>query len=422
MKIRICIIIFGSFLLSSCIPDTELESDSDCTEEALIGCETSANETNTETLDDQVAEENSTPAPSPAAPPSPRPEVQPPQQTSTPFVTLVSGVFEDGQNLTIQGVNFKTRPNQSPIIWDQFENGRSNELLADSSNWLGYNEKDGAIYSNSEAYSGALSVSNTPTDPGNDFMTNFQTFAPTDTVYLSYMFKWVDNNNPEYQDPEEFCGRDRSEEANDILLYGILKLSRITSTGSNNGDHYNGPGTSAQTLNPYGSCSAYATLSNESESPTFYGAGRIYKGIWQRLEVTYHLPTSTHPGSVNYFVDNNTGRLIERSDYVTRNVESSYKLDSVLLGLMMPNTKKSLGADMTLYIDDVYVDNTPARIEMCESNQWENCHKKFIQIVSSWSDSSISFKANKAAMIEGTDYYLYVIDKDENVSSAYGPF
>jgi len=65
----------------------------------------------------------------------------------------------------------------------------------------------------------------------------------------------------------------------------------------------------------------------------------------------------------------------------------------------------------TTYFDDVYLDNTWARVVIGDSSTYEDCTIRETQIPSAWSDTSITVTFNQGSFSEGT-VYLYVIDAD----------
>jgi len=75
-----------------------------------------------------------------------------------------------------------------------------------------------------------------------------------------------------------------------------------------------------------------------------------------------------------------------------------------------------------IYYDDVYIDNTIARVVIGDSSDFGNCTHQEIQIPTAWSDSSITITANGGSFAAGERVYLFVVDADGNVSNGYGVF
>jgi len=65
-----------------------------------------------------------------------------------------------------------------------------------------------------------------------------------------------------------------------------------------------------------------------------------------------------------------------------------------------------------MWQDDIYVDNTRARVEIGDASNWSDCIHRDIQIPTSWSDDSIAIDVNQGSFAVGEDVYLYVVDSD----------
>ena len=79
------------------------------------------------------------------------------------------------------------------------------------------------------------------------------------------------------------------------------------------------------------------------------------------------------------------------------------------------------GATSTYYwaYDDVYVDATQARVEICNTATWATRTHCEIQIPVTWSSSSIGIKVNPGSFVSLANQYLYVVDSSGSVSTAY---
>ena len=60
--------------------------------------------------------------------------------------------------------------------------------------------------------------------------------------------------------------------------------------------------------------------------------------------------------------------------------------------------------------DDVYIDFTQARLEMCDTASWSARTRCEIQTPQSWSANSITIKNNQGSFNNGDTAYLYVVD------------
>jgi len=71
------------------------------------------------------------------------------------------------------------------------------------------------------------------------------------------------------------------------------------------------------------------------------------------------------------------------------------------------------------YIDDVYIDNTWARVELGDSSDYDFCTHREIQVPSAWSSDTITVSANVGSLGGVDELYLFVTDHDGNVSDGF---
>ena len=67
---------------------------------------------------------------------------------------------------------------------------------------------------------------------------------------------------------------------------------------------------------------------------------------------------------------------------------------------------------------DVYVSNSPARVELCAASTWTSCAVRELQQTSSWADQRIEFKLSLGRLTGKSPLYLYVIDSQGRVNSS----
>jgi hypothetical protein len=76
-------------------------------------------------------------------------------------------------------------------------------------------------------------------------------------------------------------------------------------------------------------------------------------------------------------------------------------------------------AGTRLWSDDVYVDNTWARVMIGDNPVFSSARNREIQIPSAWSTNSITITANTASFPVGTPAYLFVIDSTGAASAGF---
>ena len=67
--------------------------------------------------------------------------------------------------------------------------------------------------------------------------------------------------------------------------------------------------------------------------------------------------------------------------------------------------------------DDIFIDFTQARVELCNSSSWSGRSQCEIQIPVTWTSSSIGIQVNQGAFPAGGTAYLYVVDQSGAVNS-----
>ena len=77
--------------------------------------------------------------------------------------------------------------------------------------------------------------------------------------------------------------------------------------------------------------------------------------------------------------------------------------------------------EIDLYYDDIYIDNSWARVEIGDAATYANCTHREIQIPTAWSSTEITAIANYGSFNDGEQVYLFVVDEDGEASSGYGP-
>jgi|TARA_R110000850_G_scaffold8233_3_gene30659 hypothetical protein len=125
---------------------------------------------------------------------------------------------------------------------------------------------------------------------------------------------------------------------------------------------------------------------------------------------------------IDAWMDSNTNKMIihvngreviDVDDFRKSNVSEG--LDVALIGF-----DPSIGdnyRNMVFGIDDVYISNSRARIEVSNSETWKEGITSEIITPISWSDNEISFKLDLAVVDKSSPLYFYVINSSGEVNS-----
>ncbi len=139
---------------------------------------------------------------------------------------------------------------------------------------------------------------------------------------------------------------------------------------------------------------------------------------WHTVELYFKLsnPGGETNGVASFRLDSD---FDESTGIVTRKSGDSSLLEYFMFGQSV--AKPAYASES--YIDDVYVDNTRARVEIGDNAIFANCTHREIQIPSDWSDNgnpgeaSITITLNRGSFDPCETYYLFIIDANGNINS-----
>lgn len=317
------------------------------------------------------------------------------QSHAQPVINSVDGAVLHGQAIEINGSSFGTKTVVAPLIWDNFENGTLDGTVQNGWSLQRENETY-PIYTDVQKYGrGNLSLTNhIEPNGGCQFCGAYQEVEESYELYTSYRFRL------------DVTGND----------YLILKLARLASTPNYGGvKNYNGAGTLKYQYQPMYDW-GYVNLETSSDTDIKVTCTGTPAGDWHRIEMYYKLsqPAGAANGAAWIVINNETDSRFMWKDSVTLEEGYELKLHSLLLPLMGANPREDGKFD--LYVDDVYLDNSLARVEIGNASTWSASTRKEIQIPTSWSSSAITVNVNAGNFEDEEQVYLYVVDKDGNVN------
>ena len=317
-----------------------------------------------------------------------------PNLYAAPNIVTISGEFAPGSILTINGSGFGTKASVQPFKSDNFENGTLGTPIIDNG-WTGYRRFDQTfffdpIYSNANPHTGTQCMLNTTPYSGSDFGGVGLKGLDSLKLYYSVWFYW--------------------EEVNDDYAQGapVMKVMRVNSSlAGTEGDFYTPTPSFWVTERPK-TRHTYAGV-NPSDGSIEQVLDDLTPDSWHRMELYLELsnPAGSTNGTALMWMDG-----VASYDFqgITRtSSKAGWNLDNFLLPAMIDRG----GQILNYYVDDVYVDTTSQRIELCTSPIWENCTTKVIQRITAWSDNEVSLEINLDAFPPGENkLYLYVVDEN----------
>lgn len=143
------------------------------------------------------------------------------------------------------------------------------------------------------------------------------------------------------------------------------------------------------------------------------------KGYWINVAMQMKLSTNgegyvyysrTPPHTnIQYYKGSKTG--------INLSAGSRGPLNSIALGYYITTYM----SEANTYWDDIYVDNSWARVEVGNGATYDACSHREIQIPSTWSNNSITMTVKQGSFAEGEKVYLYVVDEAGTPSPGHGP-
>lgn len=332
-----------------------------------------------------------------------------------------SGALEHGGELIINGTGFGSKQNATPIKWETFESYTAGGHILNKGTtpqWTSTGDSTSQpTVVNTKSHGGNKAVySDFPLNDNDCSFTFAQIdFPDTLDLYASYWVYW-DNT----------IGRDLSNQRADFF-----KMNRFNTDKEYSGAPALKPAFWVDYGIPEGNGSprgylVYQVL-NDSRNTNSYitwktgGTNNFTHGSWHRLEMFVHLsdPPGNTDGKVEWRIDCQPVDVhIDAGNPSITRVAGDTKMFNIFL-MELSGCGFSVSGKPYMWQDDIYVDNTRARVEIGDSSNWNSCNHREIQIPLEWNDSGTQIKisVNKGSFDKLDDKYLFVVDKEGAVSS-----
>ncbi len=146
------------------------------------------------------------------------------------------------------------------------------------------------------------------------------------------------------------------------------------------------------------------------------------EGEWCRLEL--FMQASSSPGeydcSIQYYIHRPGSSITKALDKTALRSYVSGETARWRYYIFQNYQGNGLAGSSKVWMDDIYIQDTKARVEIGDASTWSGCTHREIQPPSAWSGSSITIKLNQGSFTSLSGKYLYVVDSSGNVSAGYG--
>ncbi|MBI5193533.1 MAG: hypothetical protein HZA08_08855 [Nitrospirae bacterium] len=305
------------------------------------------------------------------------------QAVAQPNITNVSGTVSQSATVTVTGSGFGTKALGSPLWWDDAETGT---VSANYNSVIGNN-----IYS---AGSGQFSSNSTR-------YLQFESFN-------NYTIRWA--SKP--------VGTTLNRTIAFFKWRWDPNFTFNTSGGTGNekifmwGDNWDGAAPNIGLCTRHEFQKIY--LCNVSPE-TSWGNFTAVAGQWYDFKVILDIDyngTYGSNGSASIYVDN---VLISSGTGISFSATNDPGVQEPHIGGWVGSSSGRAG-DIT-YADNIYIDNTWARIEIGNASTLSASTIREVQIPSAWTDTSITITVNQGSFNNLDNVYLYVFDANGNVNA-----
>jgi hypothetical protein len=319
---------------------------------------------------------------------------------AAPQITGTSGTVAHGQQLVINGSGFGSKSPAKPFLWAPFDNSAQPSSLGVVTSWV---DLDDLAFAPGEGYAGtgglkAMSSKGTWTAGAkssgfawNDYGQKMylfrrfkQNFSVTDSLNWKHFRVWA----ADYTLPDWYVqtgnGNVGVEGGNDIPLY------------------------------PY------------EVIPGAISAVRGTPNQWTTDEILVkaNLSAASYDGEFYHYVQGfGLAGKIPYQSYAAKPFTIRMSDSQAPMVLVFPvhgvKANTTFPSDYRYWVDDIYLDNTWARVMVGNAPDFAKSTKLEIQIPAEWSSNRISINLNLQSYPAGQPRYLFVVDSNGGVSPGY---
>ena len=301
----------------------------------------------------------------------------------TPSKPSVSGFLSSGEIITISGSSFGTKSPAKPYLWAPFDGSLNPSTLGTRTSWDG---NENMAYTSNEGAGGTGGAKATD-DSGTWTLT-----------VNSSGFNWNDYNQQIYMF--------RKKKYNFDPGTANWKVWRMWPTEWAQPDFYVGTNNGCVfTEGVMESCNWFEGSDFEGTINAFNSEQFIFKG---------NSNSSTEDGILRLIMDGVT--VADFTDMKYKNDSRAMTRNFAVHGI--GNTPNS---SSRMWVDDVYVDITWARVMLGNASTLSACTHVEPQIPSAWNTTEITATVNTGTFAANDTAYLFVVDANGEVSPASAP-
>jgi hypothetical protein len=313
---------------------------------------------------------------------------------AAPAIASISGTVGNGQSITISGSGFGSNNNTPEFLGPYIEQGTSGSNFSKSGWDMSKYGWSPVRFASNAAHSGSQSLETT-VSPGSNWNGEFtyhlpNPVGPGEKLFVSWWAKYNGGTNGQWK-MLRLSGNDTVVDGTqEMVFFNWLSSSRqlVVDPGTGN-------------------------------DQTFWPGSNVYPGgdnRWYRMDV-YIEASSAGSGNGVAHVTRYDGSSV--SNFTANSLRTHTSSGNTYSHVIFQNyIGNGISGSVNIWLDDLYIQNSQARVELCDSSSWSGRHHCEIQAHSSWADGSIRSVVNTGSFTNGQTTYVYVVDGSGNVNSS----
>jgi hypothetical protein len=341
--------------------------------------------------------------------------------SSEPIIFNVNGNISDGNNISIEGENFGNRKTAKPVSWlggrlGNIETGANGKVFS-SQNWQNFTAGGNTNPKYTDSISHSYSKSVHLKYYGSQYGCGLRFYESGMTeVFVSAWFRIKKNDKSSKYQYKIFRTKEESLHDFSDTDSGVLVTpwshggAIVVSTKTNKTQKI-------YTIDDFG-------------RTRYWGADELsaMQNRWVRMDF-YHKRNSSAGASDGKLVYDVIGL---KNSFTCSTAKTHLQGDTnwnyFILASYYGNLDAGITRDANIYLDDIYVANTLARVELCNDvvTKWSSRFSRgaecAIQPTTAWGSGQIEITLNQGGTFKGGENaYLYVVDSNGNVNSTGKP-
>lgn len=323
---------------------------------------------------------------------------------AAPTISSVSGVVEADARVTISGSGFGSKSTAGPLVFDNFESGQNGQGVAGSAPTV-RNISTGWTWGRYGSGANVPQYSNQIVRPHSTRSSRHSFGGSSYNVSLEIIRETPNTGDEIYFSFWRYYNRTSAVWSRNVkpwMVWGTADGTRPTAyTGW--GNPSNGDGEFRN-----------AVIDSGSTSNTLWGGPSMdtVAGQWVRIEgyLKQSSPTAADGAFQTWVHQSSTpGISLAQSSLAYRTRSSTNYWRQWHFGSYNATDDPSTST-ADVYLDDIYFDNTRARVEIGNASSWNSCTRRELQVATAWSSNGVTFTVSPGAFNAGAQAYLYVVD------------